>query len=299
MKKQIGVKGSFHTQIINSDGSVAFDAGEQDNLIVDGGLDNRCFPPKSTYSNNPHGYLCLGSGVVTAPSVTDTDLGNQVIEKIIMFSIDSSSRSYNSERDSYIGRIKGTVDITNYVGSISEIGLKQFVRNVGAGVLLTRSLIKDANGNPTEITVEEGQTLRLTYYLYYEVPHDLGSGTISTPHGNLEWELRIGGSGTRESKINQALSGIGDNWVSLSDYIAQGAKVSSSHSYSNGDHKMISTVKRVAQTSNKTISAGSLFWGGSTSDAPTHYGFYLTSSYTIPANHSITVVAEMTWGRME
>lgn len=281
--KKIGIKGSFIAQIINADGTVAFDPGEQNNLITDGAFEFDGFP------SGGNTYLCIGSGVVTEPSITDTQLGNQIASKSISF----TGKSAQHQDDGLNYQISAWVEFTGLDAEISEIGLR---KTSETGTLITRSLIKNANGDPTTITVTSSQTLRLFYKLYYFFPYVIGEGITSTPHGDLHWELIFNRVNPSSIFINYMFSSV-KNYSFGSNSIGAMGGVSCTGSASANllERKRTFNVTRSPQTSDKVMSAGEQFLslGGHTD-----YSVYLTQPFTIPANYDFTMSLEINWGRM-
>lgn len=281
--KEIGVKGAFRTQLVNSDGTIDFDSGEQSNLITDGAFEFDGFPgPWNT-------FLCLGSGVVTTPSITDTQLGNQVASAPILF----TGRSAQHQDDGLNYQISEWVEFEGLSVEISEIGLR---KKTDSGTLITRSLIKDANGDPTTIAVGSGQTLRLHYKLYYFFPYYIGSGVTSTPHGDLHWELRFNRINPTSIFINYMFGSVrASSFGSTGVGAMAGVNSSGGSTLSLSERKRTYTATRASQTSDKVMNAGDKFLaiGGHVD-----YSVWLTQPFTIPANYDFTMSVEINWGRM-
>lgn len=285
----------FQAQIVDKkDGSVCFDSGVQNNLITDQGLDMPGFPQLGAI------YLCLGSGVVTEPSVADTNLGNQVAEKLII--INTVGDKYADAAGFHISKY-GSCEFDNLTAEISELGLRV---TSPTGALITRALIKDANGNPTTISVGSGQTLKLTYTLYYYLPYLLNSGVMATPHGDLHWELKINKPHTDAGASNLA-GGISYGWGwayggsndLYRKFMAASSLDELSETIDIPNRKKTLTGKSKVFTSDTTITAGNIFWDtGKSRNNSAGYSIYVTQDYTIPANHDFSMSVEMTWGRL-
>jgi hypothetical protein len=275
---KVGVKGRFHVQLIEADGSVSFDAGEQDNLITNGALDYGGFPGGNT-------YLCLGAGVVTAPAITDTNLGNQVASSYIFI---GSNRTETDTGLGYEISKNGTCDFTGLNNEVSELGLRE---GGATGTLITRALIKDINGTPTTITVGPGQTLRLTYTLFWFMPKFISSGITPTPHGDLHWEVKI-------YTAYGALEGQAFGFDPL-HYLMIAGTASNSIAYTRDIANRKTTVEatRPAQSTDKTITAGTEFAYPYAYNPKVAYRVYLTQDFTIPANYDFTMAIESSWGR--
>lgn len=291
-KNQIGIKGRFHTQIIDKNGSIIEDLGVQDNLITDLALGMDA-PFYSAV------YLCLGSGVVTTPSVSDTNLGNQVASK--SGGVSSNGVSSFDATGFHIEKY-GIFQFEGLSGSISELGLR---KGGATGTLITRALIKDINGNPTTITVGDGQTLKLTYKLYFYIPYIIGSGVTPTPHGDLHWEMRfnypLNASGLSYAK--QVVS-MGYGWHYYSGdihykHMAGESLVELSQDVDTVNRTKVMTGTSKIFTAENVMAAGELFWNlGRSRYANAGHSVYLTQPFTIPANYNFTMTVEVSWGRL-
>jgi hypothetical protein len=281
---KIGLKGRFHAQIIEADGSVSFDAGEQANLITDSALDYNKFPGSST-------DLCIGSGVVTEPSVTDTNLGNQVAAANITL---GTLAGASAGVDGYSIRKSGVAEFSGPLNDITELGL----RNSG-NVLITRALIRDANGDQTSLSVGSEQTLKLTYYIYYYAPYELDSGVTSTPHGDLSWAIRINPFTKNQSGANSLSGYIGLVPYGFDSYRSAilGRPGSGSVAYDYLNRKGVLTANLPAQTLDLVKSAGDTLYSGY-SYYKSDYHLILTAPYTLPKNHDFSISAEICWGRL-
>ena len=287
-QSHIGIKGAYSYQVIDdSTGDILVDAPEQDNLILDSYLDLGTPYPSAA-------FLCIGAGVVTPPTVTDTDLGNQIKSSVASFSFES----FVSDGDYFTRKASTVRDFTNFNGQeVSEVG----VRSGGAsGVLVTRALIKDAQGVPTTIQVNPGQTLRLTYSLYFKVKKVLGSGVFSTPHGDLNWIIA--------PTTNYYLDSFTSNqFYSLKNYAFSLPFRSASSSSNNvkdiPNRKVTCTATLVADSSDRsTGTTGQTDYGYRflmTTQGGSDYPFmYVSSHYTLPANYDFSITWEITWGRL-
>lgn len=179
------VKGSFSIRV-EEGGETVLQTGEIDNLVTDAALSDPC--PFVRYDSGGIAAtqvirLCLGAGVVTAPAYGDTNLGNQIASEEIQLSGNGYTDSFTRETGAgvYPAVFKQSqeVEFTGISGDLSEVGIKK------GGTLMTRSLIKDESGNPITIPVTSNQTVRVTYTIYSIIPSEvLGTGTLSTPHGD-------------------------------------------------------------------------------------------------------------------
>ena len=281
----IGIKGRFQLQIIEEDGYISFDSGEQKNLITDSALGYSSFPPSGPL------MLCLGAGVVTVPSTTDTNLGNQVAAKSIDFS-SNSKVSGISESLGIAAKKWSTVDFTGLNATISELGLKV---GSSSGTLLTRALLKNSDGNAITVAILPSQTLRLTYTLHYFFPHKINEGVTQTPHGDLSWEM------TRYKEPNGDFTAIHANqeWgfgggsdIRIAGIVASGAAV-----YDTSVRKSTLTASIPAQANDVVLSTGDSILRAN-GNLYSSYHIALTAPYTIPANYIFDMSAEICWGRM-
>lgn len=300
-QNQIGIKGAYAYQVIDdATGDVVVDVPEQSNLILDAALDH----PGHGW---PTPALVLGAGVVTPPTVLDTDMGNQVAMTAASFSIIQAGSYANA--DYAMTKISTTRDFTELDGhEISEIGIRS---GFPTRVLFTRALIKDANGNPTTIQIGAGQTLRITYSLYCKTPRVLGSGVLATPHGDFHWTVGL-------PRATRNLDN--DSFGYLASFIA-GSQPHSSRivSLPTGPNGSISTTVDVP---NRKIVYTGTFPAHSVDrvfrsagihmpDTTISHNFYIGASavcfpsliegqsYTLPANYNFTISWEVTWGRIE
>lgn len=182
----VSVRGRYSYKKIESDGSVVFESTEVDNLILDNWFGSNAFVLPSTSL-----YLCVGAGVVTPPAVTDTDLGNQVSGKSFnlanaaYYSVHEVGTNYNIIKGSQTATFTYS-DISN--NEISELGLR--ISNA-TGTLITRALIKDDLGNETTIQLSTGQSLVLTYSIYFYIPKVIASGTAVLPYGTFDYVIGL------------------------------------------------------------------------------------------------------------
>lgn len=284
MSNKTGVEGRFRIQLQNEDGSDCFDSGEQKNIIVDGALNYKQFPPQAS------DFLCLGAGVVTDPAVTDTNLGNQVAAKSIRFNVHTGTL----EVDHFSTKSTATVEFTNLDYTLTELGIKT---GGSSGVLITRALIKDAQDNPSPLVVLPSQTLKLTYSLYYKFPLKLSEGIMATPHGDLHWELALWWQ-----TAPHATGVASDAKHEWGFYECSGAKiggVSATGSASPDVPTKTSTLTGTlpAQAADKVLNAGDMILTPNV-HARSSYVVILKAPYTIPKNHIFTISAEVYWGRL-
>lgn len=300
-QNKIGVKGAYAYQVIDDDtGDVLIDVPEQTNLILDGWFDS------DKYMDNAY-WIVLGSGVVTPPSVSDTDMGNQIKK-----STNTSQPSQRSELPHPSGRmfrLGWTVDFTGFSGDdVSEIGL----RRAGSGTtqLVTRSLIKDSNGNPSSITVNQGQTLRITYAIYLLFPFVVSTGTFATPYGNVEWSYGVTDLSSNILTGNSWWQHLASEYGAWSYGVQLGWGVSSNAgaSITNGglqknvdipNRKVTLTASFPATTSDRVLGQTSTVAGAGFLLSSGMFSFKVVgSTITLPANYDFTISWEVTWGRL-
>lgn len=286
-RKTIGVEGRFRAQLIETDGSVSFDSGETKNLITDLALSQNRFPSGSQYTR----HLCIGAGVVTPPSYSDTNLGNQVANANIYFYPNSAQGTV--EADGFLCQNSGVATFENLQHDISELGLRE---SGASGTLLTRALIKDGSGNPTTISVGAGQTLKITYTIYWFIPFVLAEGVTATPHGNVEWKLanKLSQNPTAYS-ANLVASDMGSPWGWAGSYKILGTNAQQSFNVDTVNRKTTITASIAATASDRAKPIGHFILSGGTNS---QYGLELKAPYTLPANNDLAIVAEITWGRM-
>lgn len=294
IQNPVSIKGAYAYQVVDDDtGDVVVDVPEQANLILDGWINQEKYFP-----GNP--YIAIGSGVVTPPSVTDADMGNQIKYK----AAGTPSRSALTHPDGRMFKLTYTVGFTGFSGQdISEIGIRN---GGGTGVLCTRALIKDASGNPNAIKVNAGQTLRLSYSLYLLFPYVAASGTCVTPHGSFDWEY-----GANSERNTSVIGSYWYNYIGGSYGGSSGARLGSdsSSSESSGITKALDLPNRKATCSVSFPARDSDRVIGQSATSP-GYGFFLGEQYsmfcfrvvgsrvTLPANYDFSITWEVTWGRL-
>lgn len=196
IEHNVGVGGQYRAVIRRADGSIKFDSGEQNNLIVENffralATGNISASGGVTLPVNLLGSFALVGDGTNPPAKTDTTLQSVVA---------GAHASGNS-------RTTGTDDVDAPSGykrmwmrnvyifegisnkNISEVGLGQWSGNnlSGHGVY-TRALIKDINGSPTTITVLAGEVLEVQYQLnmFIEITHKTGEFTLRNVVGAQE-----------------------------------------------------------------------------------------------------------------
>lgn len=164
------VKGYIKWEVINNNGSIA-QRGEHPNLILNAGLDTiavRGFADTFVYN-------CVGTGNST-PIVTQVALDvERARTNSYIVSPSGSCGTTLSGNNVIMTRtfnwLAGTLD-SSVQGPYAEVGFS-WASTAGSN-LWSRSLFKDANGNPTTVNVASDQQLRVVYILTVTV-------------GSLDW----------------------------------------------------------------------------------------------------------------
>lgn len=157
----ISGKGSYAIKVVDKDGNLKYDLGEQPNLTVVG------FNRMPSSVSNGSFTVEVGTGT-TAPNFNDTALEAPL-------GASASNLYYNWVTDTIgvaggVNTLKQSMVFTfalgSIVGNVSELGL---VWSNGT-TLLTRSRIKDGGGNPTTISVTANDQLIVTYFFTWTFP---------------------------------------------------------------------------------------------------------------------------------
>ena len=169
------VSAAYHLQVCEGD-KVIHDSGEIDNLITDYAL---------TLANPfTSGFLCVGTGN-TAPEEYDLKLEDEV--KATAASFDKNNAEIFMKDGKRYSKVKCYAEFTGITQSIREVGFK--IQN-NASTLVSRTLIRDGNGQLTEIPLRAEQVLKISYYVYILIPDVISSGEVSGPYGKTYYELR-------------------------------------------------------------------------------------------------------------
>lgn len=294
IQNPVSVKGAYAYQLIDdATGDIVVDVPEQSNLILDGWLNQEKYIPTSL-------YIVIGAGVVTPPTITDTDMGNQIK------SVSSGNPNVTalSHLEGRMFSLAYTVDFTGFSGQeVSEIGIRS---GGSTGTLVTRALIKDASGNQTSIMVNAGQTLRLTYSIYLLFPYVVASGTCVTPHGSFDWEYAV------TTNSNDSVAGTywgnyiggyygGNSQATFGTDVDGRFTPSISKTVDLPNRKVTCSISVPATSSDRLIGQSSTSAG---------YGYFLNESYsmfcfkvvgeriTLPANYDFSITWEVSWGRL-
>lgn len=156
---QVGLYGEVKVIVKRADGTVRLDTGFFPNVITNLGLD------ALGNNHNLFNYCAVGGGN-SVPLNTNTKLDNFLA---VGTQISSESKyDYDPVRDTEFYKCSRTVGY-RFTGldnkNISEVGLVSS-NDPRQHSALTRTLIKNSNGDPTVITVLSGEILELQYRLW-------------------------------------------------------------------------------------------------------------------------------------
>ncbi len=293
LNANVGVSGAYRAQIIE-DGEVVRDTGEFKNLITNYGL--------SLTSPFENTFMCVGAGVVTEPAYTDVNLGNEVARR--EYSHNFGDPVVISDASPWVLRRSATVDFTGIEADISEVGL----RLASPGTLISRSLIKDPQGNPISISLKANQTFRLTYFVYTSFSDTMGSGTFqSADFGVINYTIKRKNIGQKPSTYS---SGEGKGFA-IADWANMlGIQLISSN---NQYFQLLSTSLAEVGNSNRVYpsasgsarkATGNAYWPASSSNRTIkgvgiarYIYFVFDSPITILANHDFRISLSLSWGR--
>ena len=192
MQANMGMAGEFRVVVKRADGSTKLDTGYQKNLILNQGLD---FFGGGNGSDMMQ-YCVIGSGN-SQPVYTQNKLDTAVAG--INGAASSTKYDYNTSTDGNLYKTnrerKYSFTGLNNV-NISEVGLASNYSNTTTYYLCTRALIKDNNGNPTTITVLNGEQLEIYYKLWAVFDTTDKTGTLNLLDGvggsvAYNWKLRL------------------------------------------------------------------------------------------------------------
>lgn len=201
MQANMGMAGEFRCVVKRADGSTKIDTGYQKNLILNQGLDFFGFGTNVGNVESIMNYCIIGSGNST-PTYAQNKLDNAIAG--VSGSGFSSKYDYNASKD---GNLYKTNRVCKYSFSglnnvnVSEVGLAIAYSDTSNYSLCTRALIKDSNGNPTTITVLNGEKLDIYYKLWkvYDITDKNGViNILDGASGSVAYNyiLRLAGVGT-------------------------------------------------------------------------------------------------------
>ena len=191
IKIESNSSGRFKFEAISSEGVVR-NLGEFDNLITDIGL------TRMGANSDYLAYCRVGSGSTT-PQFTDTSLVSQVAGVGGAVSTEGVAPvpPYHAWSQRVFTFAAGVA-----AGNLSEVGVGWAASGT---TLFSRALILDASNNPTTITIQPDETLRVTYVHKY-FPNIVDSTGTVTLTGNL--------AGTYSYVARPANVTSSSNWVS-------------------------------------------------------------------------------------
>lgn len=160
MKLNVGTSGYFKVMKLDANGIKTFDSGWQRNLILDTGL--AAMASAADGLRGLGSLLRVGTGN-SAPDPTQTTLDNAIAINNVSAPDQGGTLNgfYRGGNFDYCRVIKRfTFGMGQVVGNVTELGLT----NTFSGTAVrTRALIKDAQGNPTSITVTSEEQLIVDY----------------------------------------------------------------------------------------------------------------------------------------
>lgn len=158
MDANLGLAGKYRYVVKRADGSIKSESVYQDNLITNTGLD---FFGGDSGGINFLNNCAIGTGN-SNPVVTENKLVSYTAKALGVR--DSFFSTYiPNESNTYISHVTYRYMFTGLNNvNVSELGVFSTTENE----LNTRALIKDNLGNPTTITVLNGETLEIFYRLY-------------------------------------------------------------------------------------------------------------------------------------
>lgn len=172
------VAGRYKLQAIKVDTGESRDLTDWfDNLITDIGLDRMG-------TGSAVDYCLVGSGS-TAPAFTDTSLASFVASTSMI-----NASTYGAAASApYYGWSRMTFRFAQGVatGNLSEVGVGWSATNSS---LFSRSLIKDAGGNPTTVTVLSDEVLDVIYEFRLYAPASDVSSTFDLSGTTYSYNLR-------------------------------------------------------------------------------------------------------------
>ena len=178
----IGLSGEVRFVVRGSDGEVVKDTGYIKNIILNQGLD--VLGGHKGY--NLFDFCVLGGGNST-PQVDQTSLDNN-IAIVQRFSTRFSQTDYSYEENPENLYKVWAICMYRFTGlnnvNISEVGLASGGGTLSNHTLCTRTLIKDAEGAPTSITMKSDETLDVYYKLWQVFSVEDTDGILNVDDGN-------------------------------------------------------------------------------------------------------------------
>ena len=309
----VGIAGEVRCVVTKADGTIKIDTGFQKNLILNQGLD--FFGGLGIFNR----HCAIGAGNST-PAIEQDSLDSFIAITPSDSTNNSSNYTYSDTGDNkYVAweqavyRFSGLDNV-----NISEVGLANTGTSASNYNLLTRALIRDSAGNPTTISVKQGEVLDIYYKVFRVIDTndksfviDVVDGTgNATPYNVLVRPSNLGSPFNRALLapltsprfIDVSASDLSDVTSSPSpnSRIEPGFKISS---YVIGSFKRVLTIDIGLNLANTNIRSISSFNGNSSmpffffqmrfgrvsDDAP----------LTKTANDTLTIPLEISWGRYE
>lgn len=173
------VRGKIAFELINRSGLIV-QSGECTNLITDAGLDH-CMA--SGGLSTMAAYIAVGTGT-RAPAVTDVSLEREVARTSQRLGLVPSEGATRYGGGHWSMPFGVAFDYNEANGNLTEFGASDW----SSGAMLTRSLFKDASGNPIVIT--KTNETRLVIYYKLEI--------FITPNTPTRTSINIDGIGAVE-----------------------------------------------------------------------------------------------------
>jgi len=266
MQANMGMAGEFRVVVKRADGSKKLDTGYQKNLILNQGLD--FFGGDN--GDNMTAYCVIGSGN-SQPSYTQNKLDTAITG--VFGDYFSTKYDYDVARD---GNLYKANKVKKYSFSglnninISEVGLASTYSNTSDYYLCTRALIKDSKGNPTTITILNGEILEIYYKLWAVFDTTDKIGTLNLLDG-------VGGSATYNYTVRPATVGVTDPGVGGNSFADNIGKVINylSRSIERGFYVSSSSISAIASLPSNLVSYGSVY----ESSFPVTGSSYTSGSY--------------------
>lgn len=158
------IRGYYELQILDKNGDLTKKIGS-DNLVLDTLINKLNSGAYMSGGSGPEHemmyHIALGTGTAE-PTVTDTALANELKRETFYWETMTYIFDETVPKEKLTETIKKTKSfgLGAVVGNITEVGIID-----SDGDFITRSLIKDAAGNPTAITVTSEEQLYITYYI--------------------------------------------------------------------------------------------------------------------------------------
>lgn len=327
MQANMGMAGEFRCVVKRADGSTKIDTGYQKNLILNQGLD---FFGAGNGADMME-YCVIGSGN-SQPIYTQNKLDTAITG--VSGADFSTKYDYDAARDDNLYKTN-KVRKYSFTGlnnvNISEVGLASSYSDTTNYYLCTRALIKDSSGNPTTITVLNGEKLEIYYKLWavFDTTDKMGAiNLLDGMGGSLSYKyiVRPANVGVTDPLVggNAFSDSIGNPIYYLNRSSKRGFHVSeadiqtissmpynvksyfstsdnfpvSRSSYIKGTYKMVLTVNAPTGAFNQRITSLFLYtsfgsWQISLKSTSDNSGFTKTSTQTL------SIPIEFSWGRYE